>query len=206
MSLPDKTEGLIICIYNTIRLDTYWKTEYFICANFPKSEFSALLKTCIFPNNVSSLRKKELHIFSKHIFYIGINGQSSLSFRHSSCSKCVEKSAIRSNILFYSHSQHLQASMNISIAFRRIYRNMNKSTRLLIKELQNTVQGAINLNQDENSVSFPTIVAATYTASGIVRMIKAKHIINTFLPERIDLEVNNGMFPTKSIRPTIEFI
>ena len=77
--------------------------------------------------------------------------------------------------------------------------------RLFTEELLSITQVDINANDKGKGVVNEDASITTYTANGIVSIRKAKHIISTFLPERIDFNVNDGVVAKLPFSPPIEF-
>ena len=89
-------------------------------------------------------------------------------------------------------------SLNMLKVLRRMDLNTTRYRKLLTKVLDNIIHMARNLNDGGTALSFPNSIPIIYTITGIFITISVKHIINTFLPERIALEVGEDIFPPYS--------
>ena len=103
--------------------------------------------------------------------------------------------------IVYELLHSLLHSVNIDKALLRMVRKSNKYRRLFTNELQNNVQTAAKFMEGETYFSIPTITNITSAEIGIVSRTYAKHIIKTFLPERIDFDVKDEMFSTEMCLP-----
>ena len=81
---------------------------------------------------------------------------------------------------------------------RLIDLNTTRYRKLLAKVLDNIIHTARNLNDGGIALSFPNSMPVIYTIAGIFRARSVKHKINTFLPERIALDVSEDSFPPYS--------
>jgi hypothetical protein len=74
-----------------------------------------------------------------------------------------------------------------------------------MKVLLTMIQVMTNITHEGNTYSCRNILTTMNITYGIMRTTSAKQTIRTFLPDRIDFNVDDGVLATSSVSPPIEF-